>query len=62
MKIILESYNNRYIFESENDDYSAEELREIFSRLLVSATFSPDVIELSDGGYFVCEYKEGTEK
>lgn len=58
MKITLEMYNNKYIYESDSEDYSANELKEIFSRMLVQATFPPDVIEPAEGGHYVCEYKE----
>lgn len=59
MKIILEMYGEKHIFESERDDYEADELKEIFSRLMVSATFAPNVIETADGGHFTCDYVEG---
>ena len=58
MKIVLELYGRKYIFESEQNDYNANELKEIFSRLLVQATFSPDVIEPAEGGHFECKYVE----
>lgn len=57
MKISLELYGSTYSVEEDREDYSASELKEIFSRLLVQATFCPDVIELSEGGHFECEYK-----
>lgn len=59
MKITLEMYNNRYTYESDRNDYNANEMKEIFSRMLVQATFSPGVIDLADGGHFECEYVEG---
>lgn len=59
MKITLEINGDRYIYESESDDYHSGELKEIFSRMLVQATFPPDVIEPADGGCWECEYKEG---
>lgn len=58
MRITLEMYNNKYIYESDSEDYDANELKEIFSRMLVQATFPPDVIEPTDGGCWKCEYKE----
>lgn len=58
MRITLEMHNNKYIYESDSEDYDANELKEIFSRMLVQATFSPDVIELAEGGHWKCEYKE----
>lgn len=58
MKITLEMNNSVYSVEEPGDDYNANELKEIFSRLLVQATFPPDVIEPAEGGCFECEYKE----
>ena len=58
MRITLEIYDSRIIYESDNDDYKANELKEIFSRMMVQATYSPDVIELAEGGHYECEYKE----
>lgn len=58
MKITLEMYDHKYTFEAPQDDFGADELKEIFSRLMVQAGFSPSVLWLADGGYFECEYKE----
>ena len=58
MRITLEMYDSRIIYESDKDDYKANELKEIFSRMMVQATYSPDVIELADGGHWKCEYEE----
>ena len=58
MKIVLEMYDSKYTYESDKNDYDANELKEIFSRMLVQATFSPEVIEPSEGGRFKCEYVE----
>lgn len=58
MRITLESYGHTYTFESQTDDFTAEELKEQFSRLLVLAGYSPSVIELADGGRYNCEYEE----
>lgn len=58
MRITLEMYNNKYIYESDSEAYDANELKEIFSRMLVQATFPPDVIETAEGGHYECEYKE----
>lgn len=58
MKIVLEMYGSKYTYESDKNDYTANELKEIFSRMLVQATFSPNVIELAEGGRFKCEYVE----
>ena len=58
MRITLEAYNHKYTFESQADDFTAEELKEQFSRLLVLAGYSPSVIELADGGRYNCEYEE----
>ena len=56
MIITLELYGDKHIFESERDDYDANEVKEIFSRMLVQAAFPPSVIELAEGGHFKCEY------
>lgn len=58
MRITLETHNNKYIYESDFEDYDANELKEIFSRMLVQATFPPDVIDLAEGAHYKCEYKE----
>lgn len=58
MKIVLEMYDSKYTYESDKNDYDASELKEIFSRMLVQATFSPEVIEPAEGGRFKCEYVE----
>ena len=58
MRITLEAYNHTYTFECQADDFSAEELKEQFSRLLVLAGYSPSVIELADGGRYNCKYEE----
>ena len=59
MKITLELYKTRYIIEDEREDWSADELKERFSRLLVLATFPPDVVELEEGGHY--EYVDDDE-
>lgn len=58
MRIILEMYDSRIIYESDKDDHTANEMKEIFSRMLVQATYHPNVIETAEGGHFECEYKE----
>lgn len=58
MKITLEMHNEKYTFESQQDDYNSNEVKEIFSRLLVQATYPPSVIEPAEGGRYECEYKE----
>lgn len=58
MRITLEMHNNKYIYESDSESYDANELKEIFSRMLVQATYPPDVIEPAEGGHYECEYKE----
>lgn len=59
MRITLELYGNKYIYESDHEDFDARDLKEIFSRMLVQATFPPSVIEPAEGGHWECEYKEG---
>ena len=58
MKIILEMYGDKYTYESDREDYSVYEMKEIFSRMLVQATFPPDVIEPAEGGHYECKYVE----
>lgn len=58
MKLQLELYNETYTIESAQNDYSANELMEKFSRLLVAASFPPSVIQLAGGGKYECDYKE----
>ena len=52
MKITLELHNEKYTAESEQNDYIGNELKEIFSRMMVLAGYSPSVIELDDGGRY----------
>lgn len=58
MRITLEIDNSKIIYESDKSDYRADELKEIFSRLLVQATYPPSVIEPAEGGHWKCEYEE----
>lgn len=58
MKITLEMYDAKYSYESERETYSANEIKEIFSRMLVQATYSPDVIDPAEGGHYECNYVE----
>lgn len=58
MKMTLELYGGTYSVEAKGDDFTADEMKEAFSRLLVSASYPPNVIELAEGGHFECEYKE----
>lgn len=55
MIITLEMYNTKYSVETQNDDCTAEELIEIFSRILVAAGYSPDVIINRDGSKYKVE-------
>ena len=52
MKIILEMNNCRYTYESPYEDADSGTLKEMFSRLLVLAGFSPAVIDLEDEGSY----------
>lgn len=58
MRITLEMNDSRIIYESDKDDYNANELKEIFSRMMVQATYPPNVIDPAEGGHYECEYKE----
>ena len=51
MRITLRLYDGEYTIEQSGEDASADELKELFSRLLVVAGFAPSVIELEDGKY-----------
>ena len=54
MKITLELYGTRYSAEHESDEYRADELKDLFSRLLVVAQFPPSVIQADeDGGKYM---------
>lgn len=58
MRITLEMHDEKYTFESQQDDYTSSEVKEIFSRLLVQATYPPSVIDPAEGGHYECEYEE----
>lgn len=58
MRITLEIDNSKIIYESDKSDYRANELKEIFSRMMVQATYPPNVIDPAEGGHYECEYKE----
>lgn len=62
MKITLEYYDAKITYEEEGTDFSSVDLKEIFSRMLVQATFPPDVIDLKDGGKYECKYIEGEDE
>lgn len=51
MRITLSLYGAEYTIEQSGEDSSANELKELFSRLLVVAGFCPSVIELEEGKY-----------
>lgn len=50
MIISLELYDNEYTLEAQGEDYDSDQLKRMFSRLLVTAGFSPSVIETEDDG------------
>lgn len=52
MKIVFEQYNTRYTVEDSINSHNAQELKEIFSRLLVLAGFAPAVIDCEEGGSY----------
>lgn len=54
MKLIYESHGYRYSVEHNSDDFDSGELKEIFSKILVQAGFSPRVVEFAenDGGRY----------
>lgn len=51
MKIILEHYDEKYIVESQANDYNSKEMKERFNRLLVMAGYPPSVLE-EEGGHW----------
>ena len=52
MKITLEYYDNIYTVECA-DAYTADKVKEVFSRMLVQAGYPPSVIDDSEGGGWV---------
>lgn len=61
MIITLELNGYEYSCETPHDDMTAQEIKGIFSRMLVVAGYHPNVIELPDGEHFDCKYKEKDE-
>lgn len=53
MKITLELYDKTYSVEGASDDLMGNDIVELFTRLMVVASFSPSIIRLSedDGRY-----------
>jgi len=45
MKLLLEMHGVKYSIESEHDDYTVNEMFEIFGGLLISAGYHPDNIK-----------------
>lgn len=58
MKMTLELYGRKFSVEESGDSFDADELKEMFSRMLVQATYSPEVIDLADGYCYKCECVE----
>ena len=52
MKIVFEQYNTRYTVEDDINSHDSNELKEIFSKILVQAGFAPSVIECEEGGEY----------
>lgn len=52
MKITFTSYGTTYSVETKPDDYDANELKEIFFRILVASGFPPSILEDPDGGSY----------
>lgn len=52
MKITFTSYNTTYSVETKSDDYNVNELKEIFSRILVASGFPPSILEDPEGGSY----------
>lgn len=58
MLLTLDLYDTEYSIETDSDEHTAEELKEMFSRLLVVAGFPPSVIDEDDVKYL---YVDGNE-
>lgn len=59
-KITLEIYGDIYSAELEGCDYTADKLKDTFSRLLVQATYPPSVIEdAEEDGHWEWKADEG---
>ena len=56
--IELGSYGYKYRVEFPYSDITADKYKEAFSKLLVQAGFSPEVIEPAEGGRYECAYLE----
>ena len=52
MKITFENYNIHYEIETGREEYTGEELKTLFSRLLVVAGYPPSVIDAEEGGKY----------
>lgn len=61
MKITLEYGGAKMTYEEDFNGFTAGQLKEIFSRMLVQATFPPSVIDLSGGDKYVCTLKESED-
>lgn len=60
IRITLEIYGNIYSAELEGCDYTADKLKDAFSRLLVQATYPPSVIESAEeDGHWEWKTDEG---
>lgn len=52
MKIAIRLHDAEYTVETPHDDYNSDELKEIFSQMMVAAGYPPTVIEIDEGGRF----------
>lgn len=57
VKITLEIHGATYTAEEPRDDINAGALQELFSRLMVVASYPPTVIADAEGGRWECQYK-----
>lgn len=55
MRMTLELHGIKFSVEESGDGFNADELKEMFSRMLVQATYSPEVIDLADGFCYKCK-------
>lgn len=59
MKITFENYNAKYTFEDNDNDHDVSYIKDIFSKMLVVAGFSPSIIDCIEGGRY--EYVDDDE-
>lgn len=56
MKITIQVRKEIYSFESSSDDYTSDQMKEVFTKMLLLCGYPPSVIETADGGRYECKY------